>query len=56
MSKYHLKRYHEAITDLEVAQKKEDNLIYLKEALKESERNPGILDGFGLCYHALKNY
>ena len=52
LSKYFIKRYHDAIADFEMARDKEDILI--DEDPRSNERNPGIFDGLGCCYHALK--
>jgi tetratricopeptide (TPR) repeat protein len=50
-SKYFIKRYHDAIEDFKISKDKED---YLMEEDSNYEANPGIFDGLGCCYHALK--
>ena len=51
LSKYHLKRYHDSIEDFVLAKIKEDILM---DEDSNYEANPGIQDGLGCCYHALK--
>ena len=50
-SKYFIKRYHDAIEDFKISKEKEEILI---EKDPNYEANPGIFDGLGCCYHALK--
>ena len=54
LSKFFIKRYHDAIADFEMSRDKEDILI--DEDPRNNERNPGIFDGLGCCYHALKQW
>lgn len=49
-SKFYSKRYKEAIADFEMAREKELNQMDEDPNL---QRNPGIPDGLGCCYHAL---
>ena len=48
VSKYRSMRYHEAIEDFKLARLKENDLV---EENYNYERNPGIMDGLGSCYH-----
>lgn len=48
-------RYHEAIEDFKLAKMKENDLLESEFSL-DNEKNPGIMDGLGSCYHALRNY
>lgn len=52
-SKYFIKRYHEAIEDFKTAKDKEE---FLMDEDDNYEANPGIYDGLGCCYHALRQW
>jgi tetratricopeptide (TPR) repeat protein len=52
-SQYYSKRYKEAIEDFKIAEKKQNIEM---ENDKEMEKNAGIPDGLGMCYHALGNF
>jgi len=54
ISKFHSKRYKDAIRDFGLASDKEDKAC--EDDAKPSERNPGIQDGYGRCYHALGDH
>ena len=53
VSKYRSMRYHEAIEDFRLAKLKENELV---EDNYNYERNPGIMDGLGSCFHSLRSY
>ena len=55
LSMFHSKRYKESIDDFNQAKDIEGSLI-LQGDLYEEDREWGIEDGLGNCYHALKNY
>ena len=54
-SRYALKQYDAAIEDFKQSRDKEMELIK-DDYNDELERNPGILDGLGQCYHAQEQW
>jgi len=52
-SKYFIKDFRGAIENFETSREKEDKII---EDDPKFERNPGIFDGLGCCYHSLEKY
>ena len=55
-SKFYSKNNADAIADFKKAEEKENDLIYNDPSLKDEDRNAGIPDGLGCCYHALGQY
>mmetsp|Transcript_6828 Transcript_6828/g.11527 ORF Transcript_6828/g.11527 Transcript_6828/m.11527 type:complete len:170 (+) Transcript_6828:1159-1668(+) len=53
LSKFYSKRFKEAISDFMLAKEKEDIILNNNDY---AEQNPGIPDGLGQCYHALREY
>ena len=52
---FHSKRYKEAIEDFNQAKDIEGTRVQ-DSKMSEDEREWGIEDGLGCCFHALKNY
>ena len=52
-SQYYSKRYKEAIEDFKTAERKQTIEM---ENDSNMEKNAGIPDGLGMCYHSLGNF